>query len=279
MNLITKLIKIFLKYFFQRIYFLFLLFNIKSLRNGGNPLIVSITSQPSRIKNCWIAIVSIFNQDFENYRIILVLSKEEFPLQKVPWTLQILQRKGLEILWTKENLKSYKKLIPVRFKFPISKIVTFDDDVIYEKWRLKTLHEKSIKEPLAIIGFRGKRIKRDINNNISPYLSWNEESLIGTSSEETFLTGSGGILYPPNKEFDNLITNWNLANELCPTSDDIYFWGVSHHFNIKRISLGFNFIQDIIELKKSSKLCEVNNSRVNNQNDIAIKKITRHFNI
>ena len=140
-------------------------------------------------------------------------------------------------------------------------------------------YAKSKKEPLAIIGFRGKRFKRDINNNITPYLSWNEESLVGTSSEETFLTGSGGILYPPNKEFDNLITNWNLANDLCPTSDDIYFWGVSHHFNIKRISLGFHFIQDIIELKKSPKLCEVNNSRVNNQNDIAIKKITRHFNI
>ncbi len=55
----------------------------------------------------------------------------------MPWTLKILQRKGLEILWIKENLKSYKKLIPVRFKFPISKIVTFEDDIIYERWRLK----------------------------------------------------------------------------------------------------------------------------------------------
>ncbi len=279
MNLITKLTNIFLKYFFQRIYFLFLLINIKSLRNSDNPLIVSITSQPSRIKNCWITILSIFNQDFRNYKIILVLSKKEFPSQKVPWTLKILQRKGLQIFWIKENLKSYNKLIPVRLKFPISKIVTFDDDVIYERWRLKDLYEKSIKEPLAIIGFRGKRLKRDFNKNITPYLSWNEESFIYTPSEETFLTGVGGILYPPNKEFDNLITNFNLANELCPASDDVYFWGVSYHLNIKRISLGFPFLNEIVELKKSPKLCTVNNSHFNNQNDVAIQKITCYFDI
>ena len=279
MNLIPKIKKVFLKYFFQRIYYIFLLFNIKSLEIGHNPLIVSLTSQPSRIKNCWIAILSIFNQDFGNYKIVLVLSKQEFPSQKLPWTLKILQRKGLEIFWIKENLKSYNKLIPIRSNFPISKIVTFDDDVIYERWRLKILHAKSIKEPSAIIGFRGKRLKRDANKNIIPYLSWNEESLIGTPSEETFLTGVGGILYPPNKEFDNLITNYNLAKDLCPTSDDIYFWGVSYYLNIKRVSLGFHFLEDIVEFKKSPRLCEVNNSQFNNQNDIAMQRITTHFDI
>ena len=186
--------------------------------------------------------------------------------------------KGLEILWIKENTKSYKKLIPVRLKYPFSKIVTFDDDVMYERWRLKILYEKSIKEPSAIIGFRGTRMKRDINGKITPYISWKKAS-IRTPSKETFLTGVGGILYPPNHEFDNQIKNYNLAKDLCPTSDDIFFWGVSYKLNIKRIAIGFHNIRDIIEIDKSPALCEVNNSQFNNQNDIAIKKITLHFDI
>ena len=38
-----------------------------------------------------------------------------------------------------------------------------------------------------------------------------------------FLTGCGGILYPPNKEFDSLVTDFKLAKELAPTADDIFF--------------------------------------------------------
>ena len=73
------------------------------------------------------------------------------------------KKKGLEILWIKENLKSYNKLIPVRIKFPLSKIVTFDDDIVYERWRLKILYEKSLKSPRAIIGYRVKKLKKSKN--------------------------------------------------------------------------------------------------------------------
>ena len=280
MNLeLIKFYRNILKYFYQRIYYIFLLFNIKSLKSDDHKLIVSLTSQPSRINTCWISILSIFNQDFINFKIILVLSKLEFPLQKIPWTLKILQKKGLVILWIKENYKSYNKLIPVRLMFPLSKVVTFDDDVIYERWRLKILYQKSTIEPSAIIGFRGKKLKRDINKIITPYLSWNEEALIETDSLETLLTGVGGILYPPNNEFDDLITNYNLAKDLAPTADDIFFWGVSFYLNIRRISLGFHHKEDIVVFKKSAKLCDINNSEFNNKNDIAIQKVTSYFNI
>ena len=279
LGLITKLIKKIFLYFFQRIYFFFLLFTIQSLKKSDDRLIVSLTSQPSRIKNCWITILSILNQDFQNYKIILVLSSLEVSPQNLPWTLGILQKKGLEILWIKENLKSYQKLIPTRIKFPLSRIVTFDDDVVYEKWRLKILYEESIKTPTAIIGYRGKKLKRSQNKVIYNYLSWDEEATTKTFSKDTFLTGVGGILYPPNKEFDSLVTDFKLAKELAPTADDIFFWGVSYHLKIKRISLGFHFIEDIIELRKSPRLCDKNNSQFKNKNDLALKKVTSYFDI
>lgn len=279
MRLILKIIKKIIKYFFQRIYFFFLLFTIKSLNKSDYRLVVSLRSQPSRIKNCWIAILSILNQDFQNYKIILVLSSQEFSSRKLPWTLIVLQKKGLEILWITENLKSYNKLIHVRIKFPLSKIVTFDDDIVYERWRLKILYKKSLKSPRAIIGYRGKKLKKSKNKIINEYLSWNEEATTKTFSEDTFLTGCGGILYPPNRAFDSLVKDFKLAKELAPTADDIFFWGVSYYLKIKRISLGFHFIEDIVELRKSARLCDKNNSQLNNKNDIALKKVTSYFDI
>ena len=86
-------------------------------------------------------------------------------------------------------------------------------------------------------------------------------------------------MYPPNKKFDSLVTNYQLAKKLAPTADDIFFWGVSYHLKIKRISLGFHFIEDIIELRKSPRLCDVNNSKFDNRNDIALKKVTSYFEI
>ena len=279
MGLLIKIQKKIAKYLFQRIYYFFLLLTIKSLKKSDDRLIVSLTSQPSRIKNCWIVILSILNQDFQDYKLILVLSSLELSKKNLPWTLKVLQKKGLEILWIKENLKSYNKLIPVRLKFPLSNIVTFDDDIVYERWRLKKLYEKSIKVPSAIIGFRGKRLKRDKKKKISKYLEWDAEATSKTLSEDTFLTGCGGILYPPNKKFDSLVTNYKLAKELAPTADDIFFWGLSYHLKIKRISLGFHFIEDIIEFRRSPKLSDENNSKFDNRNDIALKKVISYFEI
>ena len=73
------------------------------------------------------------------------------------------------------------------------------------------------------------------------------------------MTGVGGVLYPPNKEFDDLLSNYELAKSLAPTADDIFFWGVSFFLGIERISLGYEFIDDIFEFKKSISLFQINN--------------------
>ena len=88
--------------------FLKLLF-CKSCSCKNNSIIASLTSYPARINSCWITITSLFNQNCSGYKIILVLSLEEFPSKKIPWTLKLLRLKGLEILWCKENYKSYNK--------------------------------------------------------------------------------------------------------------------------------------------------------------------------
>ena len=220
----------------------------------------------------------LFNQKAINYKIILVLSKEEFQNKKIPWTINFLEKKGLNILWINKNFKSYNKLLPVKSKFPNSKIITFDDDVFYEKWRIKLLLEKSKNFPNAIIGFRGAEIKITKDEKIYPYLKWPKAN-INTPSKKLFLTGVGGVLYPPNKKFDLLIQKFSLASELAPTSDDVFFWGVSHYLNIKKILLGYNELDDVRELFNSPSLFNINNCLKFNNNDYSIRKVIDFFKI
>ena len=275
---ILKNLVFYVKNYWIKIYRLFLFFSVKSIQTEDESVIVSLTTHPARIKSTWISLISLFNQKATNYRIILVLSKEEFHNKKIPWTINFLEKKGLNILWINENFKSYNKLLPVKSKFPYSKIITFDDDVYYEKWRINLLLEKSKTFPKAIIGFRGAEIKTTKDKKIYPYLKWVMANA-RTSNKKLFLTGVGGVLYPPNKNFDLLIQNYSLARELAPTCDDVFFWGVSHHLNIQKILLDYGKLDDVRELLNSPSLFHVNNSLKFNNNDYSIKKVIDFFKI
>jgi len=275
---ILKNLAFYAKNYWIKIYRLLLFFSVKSIRTEDESVIVSLTTHPARIKSTWISLISLFNQKATNYRIILVLSKEEFHDKKIPWTINFLEKKGLNILWINENFKSYNKLLPVKSKFPYSKIITFDDDVYYEKWRIKLLLEKSKTFPNAIIGFRGAEIKTTKDKKIYPYLKWVMANA-RTSNKKLFLTGVGGVLYPPNKNFDLLIQNYSLAKELAPTCDDVFFWGVSHHLKIEKILLDYGKLDDVRELLNSPSLFHVNNSLKFNKNDYSIKKVIDFFKI
>ena len=140
-----------------------------------------------------MTITSLFNQNFKNFKIVLVLSTEEFPTKQIPWTIKLLQLKGLKILWCKKNYRSYKKLIPVKKHFPNSIIITFDDDLIYEKWCISKLISEHKNFPKSIIGHRGREIKINKDNEVESYINW-KLCTKRVNSRYTFLTGGSGAL-------------------------------------------------------------------------------------
>lgn len=278
-NKILNKLKSIIAVYIKKLYYLFLLFFSKKLIHKDDSIILSLTSMPARIKSSWISIVSLLNQKHKNYKLILVLSTEEFPMRRIPWTLNFLKSKGLEILWTKKNIRSYKKLLPVRKKYPNSIIITFDDDVFYESWRVSDLVKENINNPLSIIGYRGAEVKKDKNKKILPYKSWQNVQQ-QTLSENIFLTGVGGILYPPNIEFDLLIQNYSLAKKLCPYADDVFFWAISNFLNIKKVCLLRPCIEEIYEMRNVPKLCLKNNNNLNKiNNDSQIQNCKNYFKI
>lgn len=183
-------------------------------------VIVSVTSYPARIESVWASLESILRQDTRADRVILVLSAEELSGAELPWRLRRMQNSGLTVMWIKENLRSYKKLLPVLTVEPEAIIVTADDDVIYHKRWLAELLDRHDEYPGHVVGHRGVEIAFD-KDGLMPYRVW-PRATSSTPPARVLLTGVGGILYPP-LALSGVSLDKALAHRLCPTADDVWF--------------------------------------------------------
>lgn len=119
--------------------------------------IVSLTSWKGRI-NCPEvpkAIYSILRQKTKyKFKTVLVLSKLEFPngVDDLPPTIKLFyENEMIEILWTNDNLKAYKKLYPTMQKYNNLPIMTTDDDIILWDTCIETFMNKHKENPSAIL--------------------------------------------------------------------------------------------------------------------------------
>lgn len=188
--------------------------------------VVALTSYPARILTVHRTIESLRRQSLAPSRIVLALSTDEFPDRRLPPQLVRLQSRGLELIWSPGNLKSYKKLIPVRARYPGETIVTVDDDVIYSRDFLRDLWEASELRPTSIIGHRGWEIGAEESGRLLPYRSLNPATPV-SPPELILLTGVGGIVYPAGSLPDELLQDADLARKVCPRADDIWFWALA----------------------------------------------------
>ena len=212
--------------------------------------IVSLTSFPARIKTVDQVIKSLLSQTLKPEKVVLWLSPEEFPQKErnLPKALLELKSKGLEIGWTLD-LKSYKKLIPSLKAFPGNPIVTADDDILYPCDWLEKLWKTYLEYPECIIAHRIHQFKFSNKGKPAPYNSWAQKICCRTPLYQNFLTGVGGVLYPPYSLHTDVL-NEDLFTKLCPKQDDIWFWAMAL-LNRTRIKQTFQPIDDLEEIKNS----------------------------
>lgn len=224
--------------------------------NKSSNLIVSLTSYPARIDDVWITIESLFMQNYQPWKVVLVLAETEFPGKKLPTPLNDQINRGLEIIWTDKNTKSYKKLLPVREKYPDSFIITVDDDIIYESSRIEKLINGAKDNPRSVVGCRGKEIIFD-GNDFNPYMTW---PLAGpsTPTNKTMLTGIGGILYPPGLIGEEMLLDIDAAERFAPMADDIWFWASTICSDVPVKCLGYNKHLSIKFREMENSLTKVN---------------------
>jgi hypothetical protein len=183
-------------------------------------VIVSLTSFPGRIDTLWISLESIYRQKLAPEEVVLVLSEDEFPDGRVPLSVSAFAARGLKIIFHKGNIRSFKKLIPLLEIYADKVIVTADDDIIYPRSWLQQLVKAHNDRPDYVLGYRGASITRE-GTDVAPYINWSRATR-ETPSPIAFLTGMGGILYPPGS-LPAITGDATLAMQLCPTADDVWF--------------------------------------------------------
>lgn len=195
------------------------------------PVIVSLTSYEERFDELPKTIYSLLNQTLKPDRIILWLSDKN-ELNNIPYELSCFIKNGLEIKFRKD-LGSYTKAYYAFKEIPESIIVTADDDIYYSKDWLKTLYLSYVSNPNDIQVHRAHRVKI-INKKIAPYEEWDKQIDSEDAAFSNFLTGVGGVLYPPNC-FSNEVLREDVFSKNAPNADDLWFWimAVTHGKKIR----------------------------------------------
>jgi hypothetical protein len=217
-------------------------------------------------------------QSLKPDKIILWLSEKEIKSCSIPSSLKRLQKRGLEVRFVKENLRSYKKIIYSLREYPDANIVTIDDDVYYPRYFLEKIYNKKKHYSGCIVGYRCKYINKKNEYEVGPYLSWPHVKKSEVASLGIFPTGNGGILYPPNS-LNNEVFNKNIFLKLCPYGDDIWLKAMSLLQRTKVVQV-FDEPKDFITIKDTQKeaLHLINNSGPK-LNDKQIKKVFDFYNL
>ncbi len=243
---------------------------------GSPKLIVTLTSYPLRIPTIHITINTLLNQTVKPDMLILWLAQSQFPhMEKdLPHKLLRLRKYGLTINWC-ENMKSYTKLIPALKLYPNDILVTADDDVYYNPDWLEKLYDSYINNKSSIHCHRMHRIKLDETKKPLNYLQWEFCSNQMNESFLNFLTGFGGVLYPPHSLHPNVLKH-ELFQSLAPHADDIWFWAMAvlNHTRIKVIDNGYNNPITISDTQDIGLWRTVN---IKGANDLQLKNVLDYF--
>ena len=205
---------------------------IKKVHKFESGVIISLTSYTARLKNLHIVIRSLLKQKISPEKIILYLGNDTNE-SDIPKKLKKLTRYNFEIRTGYEDLKPHKKYFFAMQEFPEYKIITVDDDLIYDKNLVYDLLYCSNNYPDCICARRVNLMTKNENGILNPYSKWLwEYKNITEPSHSLIATGCGGVLYPPHCLPEETF-NSELLKKLCLNTDDIWLKFMELKNNVK----------------------------------------------
>lgn len=287
MNLNTLIMK--LEWHYQNKWYPFYYTFFKSNKIGTDkhckyPIIISLTTIPSRLSQIHLVIERLLRQTLKPQRIILYL-KEENGLKKEDMPLNIknnldrIIKRGVEIKWV-PNLNCHTKYYFSLKENPESIIITVDDDGWYNLNLVEELIKSYEKYPLAISSIRVHKIKFDSEGMPLPYSKWDkdydgEDAYI--PNMELFATGCGGVLYPPHV-LDKRVLDEKLLKELSFKADDVWLKTMEVLKNSPVVKATHKRMTSW-SLKSSQKVSLNSDNVGQNKNDIYINNCWKYFNL
>lgn len=188
------------------------------------PVIVSLTSIPSRLDIIHLTIRSLLLQSQRPEKIILWLNEQL--REKLPSSLSELRSSMFEIRYV-DLTCSHRKLIHSLEAFPEKIIVTCDDDLMYDASWLARLYQDHLRYPQAIIAHECRLIAFSAAGQPAAYNQWKTESRTDFSAPWLMPIGYGGVLYPPHCLHVD-VQNRELFLQLTPKADDLWFKAMSY---------------------------------------------------
>lgn len=201
----------------------------------GEKAIISLTSWKARINSVSKTIFSIIKLN-KNFHIVLVLSEDEFTNKEdeLPEDLQLLIKNNvIELLWVKQNTKSFKKLFPTQAKYPDVPIIVADDGLIYKRNFAEILYNAWSADNKSIY-------TTSIYNKFG--IKWG--------------CGGWGIIFPPgcfNKYYPACLTD-----EIIASNHDDALYGVlasKAHINYKKAPLDWTGVASETDDGIKSSMC------------------------
>ncbi|MEJ1223448.1 glycosyltransferase [Sediminicola sp. 1XM1-17] len=187
------------------------------------PVIVSLTSIPSRLQTLHIVIRSLLDQEVVPKKILLWLN--DSLKDDIPQKLSKLLSDRFEIRFS-ELTCSHRKLIHSLELYGNEIIVTCDDDLIYRRNWLKLLYQEHLEYPKQVIANQTRYIRTSSEGEILPYKQWTYPNQGTRNPKAVIPIGAGGVLYPPKALYSEA-TNKDLFLQLTPKADDLWFKAMS----------------------------------------------------
>lgn len=194
--------------------------------SSGERLIISLTTHPPRIRQVFATLESLCEQDLGAFDVHLYLSqRDDEAIGSLPKSLRRLQRRGVKIVVTAEDYRSYDKLLHALKAHPQATIITADDDMLYPSDWARRLVDGARQYPGCIVCHRGHMLceSEPGSGKISYQVVKSRKAAGATRPSFPLMpTGSGGVLYPPGV-LDDMVFDAAAFQALAPNADDIWF--------------------------------------------------------
>ena len=234
---------------------------------------MSFTSFPARIDKVWLVVECLKRQTYLPEKIILWLSKEQFPKEVcIPHTLWNQIDDLFEIRMVEEDLKSHKKYYYVVQEYPDKYILLVDDDIYYPTNMIEEMWKATFRYPDAIICRYGSLMTYEREKILKKYREW-EQLTHPSESKNIFFGSGGGTLIQPRLLYSDL-TKKELFMELTPTADDVWLNAMADLAKVKIIKISTGLFCPILQGTESS-LYQENIGR--GQNDTQIEKLIAYY--
>ncbi|MGY3213778.1 hypothetical protein [Mucilaginibacter sp. HD30] len=245
--------------------------SVSPLVDDGLAPIVSLTSFPKRIGSVCYVIYSLYMQTVLPGKIILVLTKEEFPggMEEVPLALRNLLGKGLKIVFVEYNLRPHNKYYYSLKNYPNREVITIDDDLFYWPNTIKQLVNLHTEFNNCVCANSAVRL-RYANSTLTLTNDCSPKFLEDTNVAR----GVFGVLYPKNFRSDELFNIDNIR-KLSLNADDLWLKAQALNLGVGVVKVNAYPVPFFLSGSQTTSLMQSNVDR--NENEAQWNKLVDYY--